>query len=92
MFLVNSVTLRLFVEAGFCSKWVSLWKYVEIDSFPGDTISIISSIPASTASSITNCNIGLSNIGSISLGIAFVIGKNRVPSPAAGIIALVIGW
>jgi hypothetical protein len=31
---------------------------------------------------------GLSMIGSISLGIALVWGKNLVPKPAAGIIAL----
>src|SRR5450631_333514 len=31
---------------------------------------------------------GLSTIGSISLGIAFVAGRNRVPSPAAGKTAL----
>jgi hypothetical protein len=33
---------------------------------------------------------GLSTIGSISFGIAFVCGKNRVPNPAAGITAFVI--
>jgi hypothetical protein len=33
---------------------------------------------------------GLSTTGSISFGIAFVAGKNRVPSPAAGITAFVI--
>ena len=32
--------------------------------------------------------VGLSTIGSISFGIAFVAGKKRVPNPAAGIIAL----
>jgi hypothetical protein len=31
--------------------------------------------------------VGLSTIGSISFGCAFVAGKNLVPSPAAGIIA-----
>jgi hypothetical protein len=33
---------------------------------------------------------GLSTTGSISFGMAFVAGKNRVPSPAAGITAFVI--
>ena len=33
------------------------------------------------------CNVGLSTIGSISFGCAFVAGKNLVPRPAAGIIA-----
>lgn len=31
--------------------------------------------------------VGLSTIGNISFGIAFVAGKKRVPKPAAGIIA-----
>jgi hypothetical protein len=31
--------------------------------------------------------VGLSTIGSISLGCAFVAGKNLVPNPAAGIMA-----
>src|SRR5450759_4070625 len=34
---------------------------------------------------------GLSTIGSISLGVAFVAGRNRVPRPAAGTTALVTG-
>jgi len=49
--------------------------------------STISVIPAWTASSTMSCNVGVSTIGSISLGIALVAGKNRVPSPAAGITA-----
>jgi hypothetical protein len=32
--------------------------------------------------------VGLSTIGSISLGMALVSGRNRVPKPAAGIMAL----
>ncbi|KIL31480.1 hypothetical protein B4145_3931 [Bacillus subtilis] len=32
--------------------------------------------------------VGLSTIGSISFGIAFVAGRKRVPKPAAGIMAL----
>jgi hypothetical protein len=32
--------------------------------------------------------VGMSIIGNISFGIDFVAGKNRVPSPAAGITAL----
>jgi hypothetical protein len=34
--------------------------------------------------------IGLSTMGSISLGMAFVWGKNLVPMPAAGMTAFVI--
>src|SRR3984893_5592392 len=45
--------------------------------------------PAVTASSTTYWMAGLSMTGSISLGVALVAGKNLVPSPAAGITALV---
>ena len=45
-------------------------------------------MPARTASSTTYWMAGLSTTGSISLGWALVAGRNRVPSPAAGITAL----
>src|SRR5512143_2631673 len=48
--------------------------------------------PDATASSITYWMIGLSTRGSISLGCAFVAGRNRVPSPAAGNTAFRIFW
>src|SRR3954452_16410368 len=48
----------------------------------------MSSMPARAASSTTYWIAGLSTTGSISLGCAFVTGRNRVPSPAAGITAL----
>ena len=48
----------------------------------------MSRMPARTASSTTYWMAGLSTSGSISLGWAFVAGRNRVPSPAAGITAL----
>ena len=44
--------------------------------------------PAVAASSTTYWIAGLSTTGSISLGTALVAGRNRVPSPAAGITAL----
>ena len=47
-----------------------------------------SSMPEATASSTMNCMAGVSTMGSISFGCAFVAGKKRVPSPAAGMIAL----
>src|SRR5919199_1785153 len=50
--------------------------------------STISSIPALTASSTISWITGTSTIGSISLGMALVAGKKRVPSPAAGMTAL----
>src|ERR1700691_811396 len=48
-----------------------------------------SSRPALTASSTTYWMAGLSTTGSISLGVALVAGRNRVPRPAAGTTALV---
>src|SRR3977135_1319205 len=45
---------------------------------------MIWSMPAATASSTPYWMIGLSTIGSISLGWALVAGRKRVPSPAAG--------
>ena len=45
--------------------------------------------PAAAASSTTYWIAGLSTTGSISLGIAFVAGRNRVPRPATGTTALV---
>src|SRR5437870_5571552 len=48
----------------------------------------MSRMPARTASSTTYWMAGLSTTGSISLGCALVAGRNRVPSPAAGMIAL----
>src|SRR5664279_2175350 len=45
--------------------------------------------PARVASSTTYWIAGLSTTGSISLGVALVAGRKRVPSPAAGITALV---
>ena len=46
------------------------------------------SMPAATASSTAYWMTGLSTSGSISLGCAFVAGRNRVPQPAAGKTAL----
>ena len=46
-------------------------------------------MPARTASSTTYWMAGLSMTGSISFGCALVAGRKRVPSPAAGITALV---
>src|SRR5918995_4893611 len=48
----------------------------------------MSGMPARTASSTTYWIAGLSRSGSISFGWAFVAGRKRVPSPAAGMTAL----
>jgi hypothetical protein len=50
------------------------------------------SIPAARASSTAYWISGLSTTGSISLGIAFVAGRKRVPSPATGSTALRNGF
>ena len=47
-------------------------------------------MPAATASFTTYCIKGRSTTGSISLGIAFVAGSMRVPSPATGITAFML--
>ena len=46
------------------------------------------SIPAPRASLMTSCSVGVSPIGSSSLGTALEAGRNLVPIPAAGITAL----
>src|SRR3989442_11224793 len=51
---------------------------------------MISARPDATASSTTYWIVGLSTSGSISLGWAFVAGRNRVPNPAAGKTAFVM--
>src|SRR3954463_15304797 len=51
-----------------------------------------SSRPARAHSSTTYWIAGLSTTGSISLGVAFVAGRNLVPRPAAGMTALVTRW
>src|SRR5580658_9255645 len=50
-----------------------------------------SSMPAATASSTTYWIAGLSTRVSISLGVALVAGRNRVPRPGAGMTALRTG-
>ena len=57
---------------------------------PRPLIRITSSMPAATASCTISCSVGVSTMGSISLGMALVAGRNLVPSPATGRTALVI--
>src|SRR5438034_6171137 len=64
------------------SKWSS------IAPLPRPVMIRMSSSPARTASSTTYWMAGLSTTGSISLGWALDAGRNRVPSPAAGMTAL----
>jgi hypothetical protein len=58
-----------------------------IARFSPPVIMMRSSIPEAIASSTTYWITGVSIIGSISFGIDLVAGRNRVPRPAAGIIA-----
>src|SRR6186997_3237316 len=51
---------------------------------------IMSVMPAAAASSTAYWISGLSTIGSISLGLALVAGRKRLPRPATGNTALVI--
>src|SRR5437763_3297810 len=55
--------------------------------FPRPEMIRVSWMPARTASSTTYWMAGLSRIGSISFGCAFVAGRNLVPRPAAGMTA-----
>src|SRR3989344_5934674 len=55
---------------------------------PRPVTKMISSTPAATASSTKYCTTGLSTIGNISFGCDFVAGRNRVPNPATGRMAL----
>src|SRR4051794_10855418 len=64
------------------SKWSSIARLLR------PVMMRMSSSPALTASSTTYWIAGLSTTGSISFGELFVAGRNRVPSPAAGITAL----
>ncbi len=65
------------------SKWSSMARLVR----PVTTSRSVR--PAAAASSTTYWMAGLSTTGSISFGVALVAGRNRVPSPAAGMTALV---
>ena len=74
------------------SRWASsspaMSKWSTIDSFPLAQMSMMSRTPAATASATMYWMVGVSTMGSSSLGTALVAGRNRVPSPAAGITAL----
>ena len=69
-------------SSGARSKWSSM-------AFLERPVTMrMSVMPAATASSTTYWMPGLSTRGIISLGMAFVAGRKRVPSPAAGMTAL----
>ena len=79
---VSPFASRAASSSGAASKWSAS------ERLERPVMSRTSSRPARTASSTTYWIAGLSTIGSISLGVAFVAGRNLVPRPAAGMTAL----
>ncbi len=78
----SPLSVSLTSSSGTESKWF------EIAFLLRPMMMRMSSMPACAASSTTYWIAGLSTTGSISLGIALVAGRKRVPSPAAGMTAL----
>ena len=68
------------------SKWSTM------ESLPRAQTRITSRTPAATASSTMYWMVGVSTMGSSSLGTALVAGRKRVPRPAAGMTALRMGF
>ena len=67
-------------------------KWSTIESLPRAQIRITSRTPAATASSTMYWMVGVSTMGSSSLGTALVAGRKRVPRPAAGMTAFRMGF
>ena len=82
----SPLSLSLTSSSGTESKWF------EIAFLLRPMMTRMSVMPAAAASSTTYWIAGLSTTGSISLGIALVAGRKRVPSPAAGMTALKGLW
>ena len=75
-------------RARWLSRAASWAKYLSSASLPSEVTTITSSIPAAAASSTWYWIIGLSRMGRSSLGTTLEAGRNRVPSPPAGMTAL----
>jgi len=73
------------LEAGVRQREVAV---SGLDGWMG--FALVAWMPEATASSTTYWIVGLSTIGSISLGCALVAGRKRVPRPATGNIAFLI--
>ena len=86
---------QLLVLAGLLEAVLQLERPVEVvlqaRRLPRPVMTRMSVIPFWTASSTTYWMAGLSTRASISLGWALAAGRNRVPSPAAGITAFLTG-
>ena len=74
-----------------CSSSNERSKWSSMERLPRPVMMRMSVSPARTASSTTYWIDGLSTTGSIAFGCAFVAGRNRVPRPAAGMTAFLIG-
>ena len=82
---VSPLASRAASSSQLWSKWFSIAFLLR------PVTSSTSSSPAATASSTTYWIAGLSTTGSISLGVALVAGRNRVPRPATVTTALRTG-
>ena len=83
-FVISSRSFFLSIFLRFSSSSYAESKWSSIARLYLPVIIMNSSILHVIASSTAYCIIGLSTIGSISLGDAFVAGRNLVPSPPAG--------
>src|SRR5919106_3837345 len=79
-----SSSTSLFLRSSSVSSSYALSKWSSIARLLRPVTKIISVIPAAAASSTAYWMSGLSTIGSISLGLALVTGRKRLPRPATG--------
>ena len=80
------------VRSRLASSSAAMSKWSTIESLPRAQMRITSRTPAATASSTMYWMVGVSTMGSSSLGTALVAGRKRVPRPAAGMTALRMGF
>src|SRR5687767_394909 len=81
---IMSSSASLFLRSSSVSSSWALSKWSSIARLLRPVTKIISVMPAAAASSTAYWMSGLSTIGSISFGLAFVTGRKRLPRPATG--------
>src|SRR5687767_4122158 len=81
---IMSSSASLFLRSSSVSSSWALSKWSSIARLLRPVTKIISVMPAAAASSTAYWIRGLSTIGSISLGLALVTGRKRLPRPATG--------
>src|SRR5688572_20011925 len=81
---IMSSSASLFLRSSSVSSSWALSKWSSIARLLRPVTKIISVMPAAAASSTAYWISGLSTIGSISLGLALVTGRKRLPRPATG--------